>query len=155
MERKNNSFLITGDTPRDIEIPQSESKMKACLGQKVKISLPKAYQTANPRKSLVVKGVPAEVTELEFKKFLDLNKINYAEAERLTSSPNKDKSSQNSPIAKDHMLHPTIGPHVAYKKQAFRQHVVVSQKSYASMLRQNSAPHNHRISHSLFRPNNL
>ena len=39
------------------------------------------------------------------------------------------------------------GPHVAsyiecpaYKKQAFRQHVVVSQKSYASVLPQNSAP---------------
>ena len=28
----------------------------------------------------------------------------------------------------------------AYKKQAFRQHVVDSQKSYASILRQNSAP---------------
>ena len=39
------------------------------------------------------------------------------------------------------------GPHVAsykgcpaYKKQAFRQHVVGSQKLYASILRQNSAP---------------
>ena len=59
--------------------------MKACLSQKVKISLPKAYQTAKPKKSLVVKGMPVEVTEQEFKKFLDLNKINYAKAERLTS----------------------------------------------------------------------
>ena len=59
--------------------------MKACLGQKVKISLPKAYETAKPRKSLVVKGVPAEVTEQEFKEFLDLNKVNYTKAERLTS----------------------------------------------------------------------
>ena len=41
--------------------------MKVCLGQKVKISLPKAYQTAKPKKSLVVKGVLAEVTEQEFK----------------------------------------------------------------------------------------
>ena len=39
------------------------------------------------------------------------------------------------------------GPHVAsykgcpaYKKQAFRQHVVDNQKSYASILRQNTAP---------------
>ena len=85
LERKNNSFLIIGDTPRDVGILQSESKMKTCLGQKVKISLPKAYQTAKPKKSLVVKGVPAEVTEQEFKEFLDLNKINYAKAERLTS----------------------------------------------------------------------
>ena len=78
LERKSNSFLIIGDTPRDIGILQSESKMKACLGQKVKISLPKAYQTAKPKKSLVVKGVSAEVTEQEFKEFPDLNKINYA-----------------------------------------------------------------------------
>ena len=34
---------------------------------------------------LVVKGVPAEVTEQEFKEFFDLNKINYSKAERLTS----------------------------------------------------------------------
>ena len=32
--RKNNSFLIIGDTPRDVGILQSESKMKACLGHK-------------------------------------------------------------------------------------------------------------------------
>ena len=56
LERKNNSFLIIRDTPRDVGILQSESKMKACPGQKVKISLPKAYQTAKPKKSLVVKG---------------------------------------------------------------------------------------------------
>ena len=29
--------------------------------------------------------MPAEVTEQEFKEFVDLNKINYAKAERLTS----------------------------------------------------------------------
>ena len=59
--------------------------MKACPGQKVKISLPKAYETAKPKKSLVVNGVPGEVTKQEFKEFLDHNKINYAKAERLTS----------------------------------------------------------------------
>ena len=32
-----------------------------------------------------MKGVPAEVTEQEFKEFLDLNKISYPKAERLTS----------------------------------------------------------------------
>ena len=82
---KNNGFLIIGDTPRDVGILQSESKMKTCQGQNVKISFPKAYQTAEPKKSLVVKGVPTEVTEQEFKDFLDLNKINYAKAERLIS----------------------------------------------------------------------
>ena len=40
---------------------------------------------------------------------------------------------------KDHMLHPTKGVHHT-KKQAFRQHVVDSQKSYASILRQNATP---------------
>ena len=66
LERKNNSFLIIGDTPRDVGILQIESKMKACLGQKVKMSLPKACQIAKPKKGLVVKWVPAEVTEQEF-----------------------------------------------------------------------------------------
>ena len=80
LEKKNNSFLILGDTPRDVAILQSETKMKACLGQNVKISLPKAHQSSQPKKSLVIKGVPAEVSEQEFKEFLDLNKINYAKA---------------------------------------------------------------------------
>ena len=74
MERKNNSFLKIGDTPRDVGILQNESKMKACPGQKVKISLPKAYKTAKPKNNLVVKGVPTKVTEQEFEEFLDFNK---------------------------------------------------------------------------------
>ena len=77
---KNYSFLIIRDTPRDVGVLQSEHKIKACPGQKVKISLPTAYQTTKPKKSVVVKGVSAEVTEHEFKEFLDLNKINYAKA---------------------------------------------------------------------------
>ena len=85
LEKKNNSFLIVGDTRRDVAILQSENKMKACLGQNVKISLPKAYQSSQPKKSLAIKGVPAEVSEQEFTEFLDLNKINYAKAERLIS----------------------------------------------------------------------
>ena len=60
--------------------------MKACLGQNVSASLPKAYQTAKTAsKTLVVKGVPTELSEKDFKEFLDLNKIIYAKAERLTS----------------------------------------------------------------------
>ena len=60
--------------------------MKACLGQNVSASLPKAYQTAKTAsKTLVVKGVPTELSEKVFKEFLDLNKIIYAKAERLTS----------------------------------------------------------------------
>ena len=67
-------------------ILQSETKMKAVLGQKVKVSLPKAFQTSKvSNKSLAVKGVPTDITEAEFKEFLDLNKISYAKAERLKS----------------------------------------------------------------------
>ena len=181
--------------------------MKTCLGQKVKISLPKAYQIAKP-KSLVVKGMLAEITKQEF---LDLNKINYAKAERRTSKKDgrvleifkleiKDDTEaevltkenltcpitgiyrveefrtpisvqqcwncqslghsakmcrsktkclicEESPIIKDPQIkrekQPKCanckGPHVssykgcpAYKKQAFRQHVVDSQKSCLS-----------------------
>ena len=65
-------------------ILKNETKMKAALGQKVKISLPKAFQTRKAQnKHLVVKGVPTDITETEFKEFLGLNKINYAKAERL------------------------------------------------------------------------
>ena len=45
-ELKNNRFLVIGDTPRDASILQNDNKMKACLGQNVSASLPKAYQTA-------------------------------------------------------------------------------------------------------------
>ena len=78
LERK---IILIGETPEDAGILQSESKMKACLGQKVKISL----LNAKRKWSLVIKGGPAEVKEQKFKKFLDLNKIIYAKAERLTS----------------------------------------------------------------------
>ena len=80
------NFLITGDSMQDVLILQSETKMKAALGQTVKVSLPKAFQTTKIQtKSLAVKGVPTDVTDCEFKEFLDLNKINVAKAERLKS----------------------------------------------------------------------
>ena len=69
-----------------IDILQSETKIKAALGKNVKVSLPKAFQTNKAQtKSLAVKGVPTDVTDKEFQEFLDLNKINYAKAERLKS----------------------------------------------------------------------
>ena len=75
-------FVIVGDSLQDITILQSETKMKAALGQKVRISFPKAYQINKAStKSLVVKGVPTDITVSEFKEFLDLNKISYAKAE--------------------------------------------------------------------------
>ena len=79
-------FLLIGDSIQNVVILQNESKMKAALGQKAKVRLPKAYQTNKvPNKRLAVKGVPTDKTETELKEFLDLNKISYAKAERLKS----------------------------------------------------------------------
>ena len=71
---------------QDVIILQNESKMKAALGQNVKVSLPKAFQINKQQtESLAVKGVPNDISDSEFKEFLDLNKINFAKAERLKS----------------------------------------------------------------------
>ena len=79
-------FIVIGDSVQNMIILQNESKMKAALGQKVQISLPKAFQTSKAQnKRLAIKGVPTDITETEFKEFLDPNKINYAKAERLKS----------------------------------------------------------------------
>ena len=60
--------------------------MKAALGKNVKVSLPEAFQTNKVQtKSIAIKGVPTDITDTEFLEFLDLNKINYAKAERLKS----------------------------------------------------------------------
>ena len=60
--------------------------MRCCLGQNISASLPKLHQTAKAAsKTLMVKGVPTEVSEKDFKEFLDLNQIIYAMAECLTS----------------------------------------------------------------------
>ena len=69
---------------QDVIILQSENKMKAALGQNVKVSLPKAFQINKQQtKSLSVKGVPTDISDSEFKEFLDLNKITFAKAECL------------------------------------------------------------------------
>ena len=59
--------------------------MKVCLSQNVKISLPKAYQTAKPKKKSHNKRGADRSYRTRVKEFLDLNKINYAKAERLIS----------------------------------------------------------------------
>ena len=216
----NRGFLVVGNTPRDVVILQSESKMKACLGQNLTISLPKAYQNPTKSKTLVVKGVPTEFTDEEFKQVLDHNKINHAKAERMKSKRDGRKlqmfqidlsdSAEAEALISSNITCPQTGiifkveefrtpisvqqcyncqnfghsakncqaktkcvicgeghshkgcpnrakkqpkcanckgPHVAnykgcpaYKKQVFRQHVVDNQKSYASILKQKSAP---------------
>ena len=135
-ELKNNRFLVIGDTPRDVAILQSDNKMKACLGQNVSASLPKAYQTAKTAsKTLVVKGVPTEVSEKDFKEFLDLNKIIYAKAERLTSKKDgrvlqifkleiKDEAEAEALISQNLTCH-TTG--IIYRVEEFRSPVSVQQ----------------------------
>ena len=81
----NKGFLIIRNTPQDVIILQNETKMKASLGKNLKISLPKAYQNKDKSKTLVVKGVPTEFTNDEFKQVLDHNKIKHAKAERMKS----------------------------------------------------------------------
>ena len=80
-------FLVIGDSMQDVFILQSETSMKAALGKNVKVSLPKAFQTNQTQnKSLAIKllkGVPTNLTDDEFREFLDLNKINDANADRL------------------------------------------------------------------------
>ena len=79
-------FIVIRDSVQDVIILQHETKMKAALGQKVKVSLPKAFQTSKAQnKSLAVEGVSTDITEAEFKEFLELNKINSAKVERLKS----------------------------------------------------------------------
>ena len=79
-------FVAIGDSMQGVVISQNESKMKAALGKNVKVSLPKAFQTSKEQtKSLAVNGVPTCLTDIEFKEFLDLNKISYAKAECLKS----------------------------------------------------------------------
>ena len=76
-------FLIIGDSGQDVVMLQSETKTKATLSKNVKVSLPEAFQTNKTQnKSLAIKGVPTDISDEEFREFLDLNKINYAKADR-------------------------------------------------------------------------
>ena len=82
--------------------------MKAGLSTNVKVSLPKDFQTKKAQtKSLPVKGVPADKTDSEFHEFLDLNKINYAKAERLKSKTAGKTDGRVLPIYQLEINHPT------------------------------------------------
>ena len=71
---------------QDVIILQNQNKVKAALGKNVKVSLPQGFQTNKEKpESLAVRGVPTDITDDEFKEFLDLNRILYAKAERLKS----------------------------------------------------------------------
>ena len=111
-----NSGVCSLHTLRDIIILQNENKMKACLGKNLKISLPKAYQNCKAKIKCVICG----------------------EGHSHKGCANREKKQPKCANCK--------GPHVAsykgcpaYKVQAFHQHVVDNQKSYASILKQNLA----------------
>ena len=129
-------LLVVGDSPQDALILQNESKMKAALGKNVRISLPKAYQiTHKQNKCLAVKGVPTDITETDFKEFLDLNKICYAKAERLKSKKDdrvlpifqlelSDPAEAEALLSQNLMCNITG---IVYKVEEFRQPVSVRQ----------------------------
>ena len=129
-------LLVVGDSPRDAVILQSELKMKAALGKNVRVSLPKAYQiTKQQNKCLVVKGVPTDLTDVEFKEFLDLNKISYAKAERYKSKRDgrilpmfqleiSDPAEAEALLSQNLMCNVTG---IVYKVEEFRQPVSVRQ----------------------------
>ena len=129
----NKGFLIIGNTPRDVLTSQSENRMKACLGQNLKISLRKAYQIKEKRKTLVVKRVPTEFANDEFKEILDHNKIQYGNAERMKSR--RDSSllqmfqielkdhAEAEPVISNNITCPQIG--IIFKVEEFRAPILV------------------------------
>ena len=129
-------LLAVGDSSQDAVILQNESKMKAALGKNVRISLPKAYQILQEQnKRLAVKGVPTDITEANLREFLDLNKISYANAERLKSK--KDgrvlpifQLELSNPAEAEALLSQNLMCNVTgivYKVEEFRQPVSVQQ----------------------------
>ena len=129
-------LLVVGDSPQDALILQSESKMKAALGKNIRVSLPKAYQiTRQKNKCLVVKGVHTDLTDEDFKEFLDLNKISYAKAERYKSKKDSrvlpmfqleisDPADAKALLSQNLMCNVTG---ILYKVEEFRQPVSVRQ----------------------------
>ena len=133
---KKGDLLVVGDSPQDAIILQSEPKMKAALGKNVRVSLPKAYQiTKEKNKCLVVKGLPTDITDEDFKEFLDLNKISYAKAERYKSKKDgrvlpmfqleiSDPAEAEALLSQNLMCNVTG---IVYKVEEFRQPVSVRQ----------------------------
>ena len=84
IEQTKTGWFLTGNTPKDFSILQSEQKMQQVFEINVKTSLPKAYHSVKP-KFVVFKGVSCRISLDEFKEQLDFNKMTYAEAERMKS----------------------------------------------------------------------
>ena len=79
-------LLIIGDSMQDMLILRGRAGVGAALGEGVGVSLLGACQVdEGQNRCLVVRGVPAGVSEADFLDFLNLNKISYAKAEHLKS----------------------------------------------------------------------
>ena len=81
----NQSFLIVGNTPRDVVILQSETKMKACLGKNLKVQLhSKNKLSSNERARKMQKNEPSltpmrqMVLEISHSKVRNLSKMEVA-----------------------------------------------------------------------------
>ena len=110
--------------------------MKEALGQTVKVSLSKAFQnTKIQTKSLAVKRIPTDITDSEFKDFLNLNKINVAKAERSKSRKDgrvlpifrleiSDPTEAESLISQNLVCHVTG---IVYKVEEFEAPISVTQ----------------------------
>ena len=61
-------LVVIGDSVQNVIILQNKSKMKEALGKNVK-------QTSKVQtKRFAIKGVPTDITDIDFIEFLDLNK---------------------------------------------------------------------------------
>ena len=78
IKQSQKGWIFIGDTPKDFAILHSETKMKQVFGPKVKVSLPKSYNSAGASKIqyLVFKGASNNISVNEFKELLDFNKNN-------------------------------------------------------------------------------
>ena len=138
-ESPKGNFLVICNSVQDIIILQNASTIKAALGKNVKVSLPKAFQTNKVQtKSLAMKGVPTDIMDSEFTEFLDLNKINYAKAERLESKkdgrvlsifqPGVDDPAEDEVLLFQNLVCQVTG--IVYKVEECRQPVSVMQCFY-------------------------
>ena len=72
----NKGFFIIGNTPRDVLTSQSENEMKACLGQNLKVSLPKAYQIKEKARLSLQKGCQPNLLKMNSRESLTITKFN-------------------------------------------------------------------------------
>ena len=76
IKQTKNGWIFIGDTPKDFAILQSEPKMQQVFEEKVKMSLPKSYNSADAKKDTVL-AFKGNILLEDFKELLDFNKITH------------------------------------------------------------------------------